>query len=89
MPALVAWYFAACSAPTGLLEGAEGPLTTVVAKPLEHPLMGSVGAGGETIERQDHFEDYCSIAHDGRDRSPRMNSSLIGGLGKKARWAAS
>src|SRR5262249_14302186 len=67
----------------GLLEGSEAPLTTVVAKPLEHPFMGSVGAGGETIERQDHLEDYFSIAHDGSDRSPRINSSLIGGVAKR------
>src|SRR6201991_3822342 len=37
----------------GLLEGAAVPLARVVAEPLEHPFMGSVGAGGKTVEGHD------------------------------------
>src|SRR4051795_5661715 len=64
----------------GLLEGAAVPLTRVIAEPLEHPFMGPVGAGDKTVERHDHLENHFSIAHGGRDRPDRVNSSLIGGF---------
>jgi hypothetical protein len=45
--------------------------------------MGPVGAGDKTVEGHDHFENYFSIAHVGRDLPPRVNSSPSGGFGGK------
>ena len=59
----------------GLLERAQVPLTRVVAEPLEHPLVGPVGAGREPVEGQDHLENHFSIAHVGKDVAAAVNSS--------------
>ena len=40
--------------------------------------MGPIGAGDETVEGHDHFENHSSIAHGGRDLPSRVNSSPIG-----------
>jgi hypothetical protein len=46
--------------------------------------MGPVEGRGKTVEGQDHLEYYFSLAHDGKDRPSRVNSSLVEGLGRNA-----
>ena len=78
----------------GLLQRAAVPRTRVLAEPLEHPLMGPVGAGGKIVEGQDHLENHFSIAHVPRDRTPRVkshcpsvDSGYVGGMdGPRASW---
>jgi hypothetical protein len=56
-----------------VLELMEAPLRRVLAKPLEHPFMGPVRAGGKAVEGQDHLENDFSIADIGKDLPVRLN----------------